>query len=363
MSLRAGSGNNLGAVNFVAMVEQNTLGNFSLSPFPGSTDYGLEVSRSNIIGVSAVAKFGSNDDIAPGDVPEDIWDFGGIWVPPLEARLHNITSTSINDIGIIKSSGTATGGTITSLVDSTADFISDGVAVGDTVLNDITYEHSVVVSVFESTLIVHQTVHRDVMSTFGDAYRVVNASSTGSSVTHVFGLDEDMLKNEEFVVNNGTANVSTLNKYWRINRMHTDGAANRSVTNIGDITATAQIDGTITSQISSGQGQTLQAIYTVAGNNTAYMHSFYATMTGSNIAARAATMCLHETIMASIDGAGERVRHSFGLNTNGTSSYQHLFNPPKKFEARTDIVIRCLDITATSILSAGFDLTIVEDGF
>lgn len=60
-------------------------------------DFYLEISKGNVVGHSKVNKFGRNTDIDTGTTPEDIWDAGGIWVPPTTARLHNIVSNSAND--------------------------------------------------------------------------------------------------------------------------------------------------------------------------------------------------------------------------------------------------------------------------
>ena len=69
------------------------------------TDFYLELSRGNIPNMSGVLKFGRNPVVDTGTDPEDVWDTGGLWVPPTQARLHNIVSTSTADNG-----ATATGG-------------------------------------------------------------------------------------------------------------------------------------------------------------------------------------------------------------------------------------------------------------
>jgi hypothetical protein len=64
------------------------------------TDLMLIISRGDLPGYSFVNKFGRNDDIDPATDPEDVWDAGGIWVPPTTARLHNIVSTDANDTAL-----------------------------------------------------------------------------------------------------------------------------------------------------------------------------------------------------------------------------------------------------------------------
>lgn len=57
----------------------------------------LEVAKGNVEGHTAVNKFGRNPDIDSGSLPEDIWDGGGIWLAPTQARIHDIASTDAAD--------------------------------------------------------------------------------------------------------------------------------------------------------------------------------------------------------------------------------------------------------------------------
>ena len=329
-------------------------------------DFMLEVARNNKTGISYINKFGRNPDIDTGTDPEDIWDVGGLWVPPTTARLHNIASSSANDTGSTVSSGTATGGGSTTIVDSGADFVSDGVAVGDTIINDTNKDHGTVTAVATTTLTLETTVHTGdpgaSNSGFasGDAYRVVNPTSTGASILHIYGLDANMEEQEEFVVLNGTNNVATANTYYRINRMHIDGAASRTVTNVGDISATAQTDATITAQINAGNGQTGTTVYTVPKGKTAFITNVYANLVRGKSAV--ASMTLRITPIANIDGAGSRAIHYFGLDSAGGSNFQQHFVPYKKILANTDIWLRVDEVTANDMdISGGFDLILVDN--
>lgn len=57
----------------------------------------LEVARGRIPGMKSLNKFGANPDVDTGSTPEDVWDLGGLHVPPTVARIHNIASTSTDD--------------------------------------------------------------------------------------------------------------------------------------------------------------------------------------------------------------------------------------------------------------------------
>ena len=62
-----------------------------------SKDYHLEHARGGVPRLKFVSKFGENEDIDPGTVPETIWGEGGVWVPPTQARVHDVTSTDAGD--------------------------------------------------------------------------------------------------------------------------------------------------------------------------------------------------------------------------------------------------------------------------
>ena len=63
-------------------------------------------------------------------MPQDIWANGGEYTGVNATANENIQvfSADANDTGSLVSSGTATGGSTTTLVDSGADFVSDGVS-------------------------------------------------------------------------------------------------------------------------------------------------------------------------------------------------------------------------------------------
>lgn len=62
-----------------------------------SSDFYLEISKGSIPNHSRVNKSGYNADVDTTTDPEDVWDGGGIWVQPTQARVHALVSTSPND--------------------------------------------------------------------------------------------------------------------------------------------------------------------------------------------------------------------------------------------------------------------------
>lgn len=62
-----------------------------------TTDFNLEIAKGNVTKHSLITKFGFNDDVDTGTLPEDLWGTTGVYVQPTVARIHDFTSTSVND--------------------------------------------------------------------------------------------------------------------------------------------------------------------------------------------------------------------------------------------------------------------------
>jgi hypothetical protein len=319
--------------------------------------------------ISYINKFGRNPDIDVATDPEDIWDAGGLWIPPTVARTHDLSSTSDEDMGTLLSTGTADATSSTVLLyDAAADFVGDGVAQGDLVLNDTNIDHSVVLSVTDlNTLVIEPTHHLDGFNA-GDTYRVATNAATGASVIHLNGLDSNMEEAEEFIIMNGNpagagGNVATIRTYWRIYSMHTDGSASRIANNIGIIKATAQTDATVTAQINASNGQTGMAIYTVPAGKIACLTN---TLTSINRVGKAAgalaNTTLRQTKFAALDGAGSVAAEYSSLAIEGTSSVPRKYEPYKRFEQQTDIFGRIEDVTDDNTsVSMSFDIILVDN--
>lgn len=60
-------------------------------------NYMFELAKGNVSGSMTITKFGLNDDVDIGAIPEDLWGVSGVYVPPTAARLHDFVSTSALD--------------------------------------------------------------------------------------------------------------------------------------------------------------------------------------------------------------------------------------------------------------------------
>lgn len=322
----------------------------------------LTISTGDVPGTTHINKFGHNPDVDVGSVPETLWDGGGQWIGPTADRIHSIVSTSDEDKGAIVSSGTSTETTTVTLVDSTATFISDGVAINDVVIDTTDGDHSFVISIDSETQLTIEELHHNGKILTGNSYIVVTPVGTGASVLHLKkSLGSDKKETTEYIVMNGTTPINTLQSYWRISRAHFDGCGSNGV-NVGDVSLTAAIDSTVTAYIGAGDGQTLMAIYTVPKGKQAYMTGWFANITRDGSKSATADLELISVPYGMGNPYGSRVQGNIGLNNTSTSDIQRLFAPYRLFEAQTDIYINVANVSASDLkISGGFDLILVND--
>ena len=105
--------------------------------------------------------------------------------------------------------------------------------------------------------------------------------------------------------------------------------------------------------ISTGQNQTLMAIYTVANGETAYVTHSYAyhnPATGQDPTSNPITLWGCDKA----NSYAPQNKHVLGLPNNG--GFEHPFRPYYKFTEKTDIFMTAAPVGKTADVSAGFDL-------
>ncbi len=251
----------------------------------------FEIARGTISEFSHINKFGRNPDCDKAatatavPIGRDIWD-GGIagaaaWVPPTQARTHQITSTSAED----------------------------------------------------------------------------GASGlTGALTMRIFGLDSDYLEQQEDLTLNGQDNVATDNTYTMIHRMYvlTAGSAGR---NLGNITAIADGNSTLTAKITADYNQTLMAIYQVPADKLGFLMSWHADLHKAGGPATFADVA----IMSKTFGGVWRVRFTTSLATDGIGAASEEFSPPKLLQPKDYIKIVANPSKDAQDIGAGFCVILVEN--
>jgi hypothetical protein len=234
---------------------------------------------------------GQNPDVAQ-DTLEDIWDLGGIWVGPVEPRIHNLTSTNVND-------------------------------------------------------------------TLG---------GTGLQVCLVVGLDEDYLEVSEDVVMDGLGPVATINRYSIIHRLVHAGVGSAGA-NLGTVSATAQVDATVTCAMRPGTNLSRSSMYVVPDNKAAYLTRM-STHFSRDMSQPASRVDVRLFVQRGFDIAqqgGPPVEPGFIANivSNLNSTSQHSadlhFTPYFRLPPRTLIKLQALNATQGANEVTGYIQMVLED--
>ena len=186
------------------------------------------------------------------------------------------------------------------------------------------------------------------------------SAGVGARTILIFGLtDWDTAESTENITLNGTNNVATSNSYVIIHRMRvlTKGATS---VNVGVITATAQSNNTITAQINAGQGQTQMAIFGIPSTQKVYMERFYANVNKAGGSAGLVDVTLLYNPEPGDEIVNFLTKHTFGLQTVGTSAFTIPYFMPKVFEGLGILKIQVLSGTNDMDVSAGFDVVLVD---
>ena len=316
-------------------------------------DLGLGISSGNREGLSKVHKFGRNLDIDTGGF-ETIWNGGADYTGhnATVAETLEIFSSSIEDVGSVLSSGTATGGSGSTLEDSGATFVTDGVDVGDVLINDTNTGHGIVRSVTETEITVF-VMDDEEINIAGDAYRVVTATATGSPILELYNLldGEYAEQSNEYVVLNGTTPVTTTGQYMRCDRGHAHGGLN-----IGDITCRQETTtANVMMVMPTGYGATMICAYTIPAGKRAFIDAWFASLAGK-IQANSSVRLMQRAALDSF-----RVIEERSLIGAGSSEFQRVYkNPKDSLPQMTDIKIMADTDANNTGVAAGFDLTLKD---
>lgn len=180
------------------------------------------------------------------------------------------------------------------------------------------------------------------ISTAGTATVTTSNTDDNNGTVEIQGLDANYNLQTVIATIAGSATTETFIRVFRV-RMVTPGAG--QTTNVGNITVT--VDSTTAAYIPAGEGQTLQAIYTVPAGKRAYLLS----LVGGTEKDKEVTMKL----VARPNGGSFNVKayETFRSRLNRT------YNINEYFDEKTDIEIRAKADASTGI-SGGFEL-LLED--
>ncbi len=182
----------------------------------------------------------------------------------------------------------------------------------------------------------------------------------GARTVRIFYLpDWDTAETSTDTTMNGTTNVA-LPSMVMINRMQvlTKGT---STVNAGIITATADTDGTITSQIRADQGQTQQAIVGIPSTQKMYIGRLYGNVNKAGGAAGLIDMNLCVNPEPADEPLNCRIAHTFGLQTVGTSALTINYATWKLIEGPAYVKLQGISNTNDMDVSGGFDYVLIDN--
>ena len=112
--------------------------------------------------------------------------------------------------------------------------------------------------------------------------------------------------------------------------------------------------------ITSGNNQTLMAIYTIPNGVTGYMTSFYSSLSPETN--KDPTKMQVDLLGRDNDNGYEKqIKHSYGLPKEGSELFQHRYEPYKKFTQKTDVFVTGSPIGKAADVSSGFDFILVDN--
>lgn len=310
------------------------------------SSFGTEVARGLYSGYRVKNKFGHNDDIDTGSGPEDVIHGGGTYTGFNAIVNENIEvfSASAADSGNLLSSGTATGGSATTLIDTGATFVTDTVAIGDVILNDTMGFHGFVTAVDSETQL---TVYRmndgagfvHVNST-GDTYRVAESTSTGAAVVKLNGLlnsnDEELVP--RYVILNGTTGVIATGDYFRCPRSNVIHSGSSGL-NAGEITIRQETTTVNVFALMDTIGQSEVMADTVPKGKTAIIKDVRASIVRSNGSAGSG----HVVLFSREKGGSWNAREVFAIQTG--ANIDQRFTGGIVLESGTDFKMTITDVS------------------
>jgi hypothetical protein len=154
---------------------------------------------------------------------------------------------------------------------------------------------------------------------------------TGCQSVRIFGLTSwatGTPVTDEVVIMNGIIAVPTINSYVMINRMRArDYGIHPGGPNVGNITATAAIDGTVTAVMPPAVGSTLQAIYGVPAGVDILLAKWWATLNTQGAAMGDADVTLKFVNPVNRDNPTFITLETCGLVVAGNSRFDQPFSP------------------------------------
>lgn len=182
-----------------------------------------------------------------------------------------------------------------------------------------------------------------------------NPVGVGARTIRVYGLTSwSTAETSEDITLDGTTPVNTANSYVIIHRMKVLTSGATSI-NVGNITATAATDSTVTAVILAGDGQTEMAIYGVPS-----VQSFYLTRWGVGIdkSSGGAASCdfqMRVNENPNVQTTNFIRKDDMSVQSTGSQSFERNYHNPVKFSGPCIIKVQGIASANDTDAKSGFD--------
>jgi hypothetical protein len=262
-------------------------------PRVSSMPYLYDIAEGNVENHTPFSKLGYTPSLT-ASVNTDIWSYAPtqpVYLFPTVAQQMEILSTNnVDDIGTSIKTGTSTGGSLTTLIDTGANFTgATAVAIGDTILLDksgTSPEFGYVTAVTSATQLAVAGGFSRGGSGSGRSYIVLDNSATaGVQAVETTYLNGSFVEKREISITNGTTEVVTVNTdLYRINAFRVVAAGVNKVPT-GNLSIRNLTNTPVYSYITAGFTRARNVMYTVPAGKTLYITTFmggYATTGNAN---------------------------------------------------------------------------------
>lgn len=186
-------------------------------------------------------------------------------------------------------------------------------------------------------------------------------AGTGLQTVTLFGLTSwTTAEISEVVTLNGLTNVPTANSYVIIHRMRAT-AYGTAGPNVGIVTATADVDGTVTATMLAGNGSTQMAIYGVPSIQTLYMTDMFCSLLRAGGAGLSADVKLLFNTEADDFVSGYVTIHVNSIIKDGLSGTIKPFLPYKAIPGPVIVKLQVIASANDSDIFGGFNGYLVNN--
>lgn len=325
-------------------------------PRVSAMPYSYDISEGNVTGHKTWMKIGYNGALV-ANTDSDVWSKAGLYVFPTTASAMRLVSSSAGDedTGVVIKTGTSTGGSTTTLVDTTGGVNFNGVVaveVGDCILLDKsgegarTPEWGYVSAVTSNTELAVSGGFSSGGTGSGRTYSIVDkvlaaTPRTGAQCWRLEYLDSTYAEKIELGVFDGNATITTVGTdIWRINglRIIATGTGNKPVGNI----TLDNAGGTVYTFITAGFTRARNSSYTVPTGKTLYINQLVCGYGQADTKPHWCRIYTRANVEPSTGFHTGAIFYPYTEVTSGSGSIMVEFINPTKFAAKTDIKVSAI---------------------